>query len=73
VINGSTRPVFKTGWAILFVTCNPFVNGFSANPIKIVELGDGKLVLKKVTNELGFLVHGTGLLPRHRQHLLPIL
>jgi hypothetical protein len=73
MIKRSARPVFQTGWAILFVTCNPLVNGLTANPVKFVKFGDGEFILKEITNEFGFLVHGTGLLPWHRQHLLPIL
>jgi hypothetical protein len=42
----STRPVFKTGRAVLFVTCDPLVNGLTANPVNLAKLGDGKIVFK---------------------------
>jgi hypothetical protein len=50
VSNGSTRLVTKTSETIFFVTYNPLVNGFTADIVIFVEFGDGKIILKKITN-----------------------
>jgi hypothetical protein len=46
----STRAFFKVGETTFFVTCEPLVNSFTADIVVFVELGDGKLILKKITN-----------------------
>src|SRR5687768_318509 len=48
------------------VAIDPLVTGLTADAVVIAQIADRKSLAQIIRDELRFLVHGTGLTPRHR-------